>query len=244
MGKASFSNTFKLRVSDFDFKDNILLSSVLDFAQDVAGNHADTLGIGYSDFIKDDKIWMVIRHEIEYVEYPPLYEEIKVITWPLAAGKIECDRETLIVSSKDENRVYIKMSSKWIVASYSTRRIQRLVDLYKGCEEELLTNRNFSQSASKLPEFEFDNPKSGTVIPSVLDLDHNGHINNAKYANYIYLALPELHGVRMKHVQMDFDKELVKDVPVIIKYEQIDKIFNIVAFQNDVKCFVAKITIE
>jgi acyl-CoA thioesterase FadM len=137
MGKASFSNTFKLRVSDFDFKDNILLSSVLDFAQDVAGNHADTLGIGYSDFIKDDKIWMVIRHEIEYVEYPPLYEEIKVITWPLAAGKIDCDRETLIVSSKDENRVYIKMSSKWIVASYSTRRIQRLVDLYKGCEEDV-----------------------------------------------------------------------------------------------------------
>ena len=244
MGKASLSEDFRLRISDFDYKDHLLLSSLLDFAQDVAGKHADTLNIGYSDLIAKDQIWMVIRHEIEFIEYPVLYDTIKVITWPLAQGRIDCDRETLVVSSKDPSKIYIKMSSKWIIASYSTRRIQRLGELYSNCEEPLRTDRNFLESTKKLPEFEFINPKEGVVVPSVLDLDHNGHINNAKYPNFIYLAIPELHGQKLKHVQMDFDKELVKDVPVVIKYEQENKEFKIIAFQNDTKCFVAKITIE
>jgi acyl-ACP thioesterase len=244
MGKASLSQDFRLRISDFDYKDHLLLSALLDFAQDVAGKHADTLNIGYSDLIAKDQIWMVIRHEIEFIEYPPLYETITVTTWPLPQGRIDCDRETLVISSKDPSKVYVKMSSKWIIASYSSRRILRLGDLYNDCDEPLRTDRNFLEPAKKLPEFEFINPKEGVVMPTILDLDHNGHINNAKYANFIYLAIPELHGQKMKHIQMDFDKELVKDVPIVIKYEQENNLFKIVAFQNNTKCFVAKISIE
>ena len=48
-----YKRQFNLRINDFDCHDNILMSTVLDLFQGVAGDHANLLGIGFEEFKKN-----------------------------------------------------------------------------------------------------------------------------------------------------------------------------------------------
>ena len=59
MDKSSYEEKYRLRISDFDCYDRITPCCILDLAQDIAGKHADILGIGYQDFIVNNRIWVL-----------------------------------------------------------------------------------------------------------------------------------------------------------------------------------------
>ena len=44
--------------TDFDEKGNIRASSLMFHFQEIAAEHADQLGIGYDELIKDNMIWV------------------------------------------------------------------------------------------------------------------------------------------------------------------------------------------
>ena len=68
MDRRYYTESFRLRVNDFDCNDRVLVSSILDLCQDVAGMHAITLGVGYKQMITQNKIWMVIRTKMEIIK--------------------------------------------------------------------------------------------------------------------------------------------------------------------------------
>ena len=111
MGENIYLEKFRLRVSDYDYKDQILLSAILDLCQDVAGKHAIELGVGYDDMIVQDKIWMVIRTKVEVIKNPPFSCNVLVETWPIEPNRVDMDREYLIMS-EDGKEEYIKVTSK------------------------------------------------------------------------------------------------------------------------------------
>ena len=43
-------------------------SAILDFAQEIAGNHADELGVGFNEFIKNDLIWIIVRNKVQILK--------------------------------------------------------------------------------------------------------------------------------------------------------------------------------
>ena len=65
MASKYFYEKYRLRTNDFDTLDHIYMSSILDFCQDVAGEHANDLKVGFKDLYKDNKIWMVLRTKIK-----------------------------------------------------------------------------------------------------------------------------------------------------------------------------------
>ena len=129
MANKYFYEKYRLRTNDFDTLDHIYMSSILDFCQDVAGEHANDLKVGFKDLYKDNKIWMVLRTKIKAIDYPPTLSSVLVKTWPLAPNRVDMDRNYLITSI-DEEKTYFKVVSKWIVCNISDRRLVRAKDVH------------------------------------------------------------------------------------------------------------------
>ena len=87
-----YKEKFRLRVSDYDKLDQVLISSILDLCQDVAGKHAIELGVGYDDMIVRDIIWMIIRSKVRIIKNPPFSSNVVVKTWPSAPGRLDMER--------------------------------------------------------------------------------------------------------------------------------------------------------
>lgn len=242
MSNSFFKEKFRLRVSDFDCHDNLLVSTILDLCQDVAGKHAESLNVGFDKMINEDKIWMILRTKFEIVKQIPLYSTVVVKTWPCKPGRVDMDREYVILS-EDEKETYVKITSKWVVCSYSTRKLLKareadfVIDGY-------LEEKNFEGSFDKIEDCDLSNCNEAFVNTTYLDLDHNGHINNIKYGNFIVNAIEEIQDKKIKSMQIDYRQELSKNVPVKMKYRIKDKIFFVKGYSNNIESFIAKIEIE
>ena len=201
MSNSFFKEKFRLRISDFDCHDNLLISTILDLCQDVAGKHADFLNVGYNKMISEDKIWMILRTKFEVIKKVPLYSTVVVKTWPNSPGRVDMDRDYLILS-EDEKELYVKVTSKWVVCSYSTRKILRAKEA-KFDLDYYLEEKNFNEPFDKIEDFDLLNSKLELTRTTYLDLDHNGHINNVKYGNFIINAIEDLQDKTIKRFQID-----------------------------------------
>jgi acyl-ACP thioesterase len=241
MDNRLYLDKFKLRVSDYDCHDQLLISSILDLCQDVAGNHANKLGVGFNDMIAQNKIWMVIRTKIEIEKYPPFSSEVVIKTWPIAPNKVDMDREYIIQSLDGEE--YVKVTSKWVVCDVNTRRLLRAkeaafnLDIY-------IEERLFDEPFNKI---EFDNSKEiniAKVKTNYLDLDHNGHINNVKYANFMLLGIKELQNRAIKKFQIDYLHELKENEEVVINYYLDNNVIYVKGYSLEQESFTSRIELE
>ena len=56
-----YEKAYELRAADFDAFDRMHPASVLELLQDVAGIHANELGIGYHALIEKQTIWVLTK---------------------------------------------------------------------------------------------------------------------------------------------------------------------------------------
>lgn len=196
---------YNLRTSDFDYRDRIKISSILDLFQEIAGQHALELGCGYDETIKNNEVWLLVRQKLEILGELKPNTKVKVCTWPRKKDRLYFDRDYLI---KDENdNIMVKSSSRWIVCNYLTRRISRAKDIYFN-SSNYYEKRVFEKDVDKL---QFDAPaleeKGYTYLVEHDDLDHNGHMNNIVYAKMM-LNMAELKDdVYVKDFQIEFMHE-------------------------------------
>lgn len=243
MGNSIYSTSFRLRANDFDFKNRLFISAILDLFQDVAGKHADILNVGYDSLIKKDLIWVVLRTKIDIIAQPSYSEEVLVTTWPHPSGRVDMDRDYLI-TSLDKNKIYVKGSSKWVICSYTSRKLIRAKDVKYDLDEGYCLDVIYKDGLNKI-SVERDYPWKQTEIKtSILDVDHNGHINNSKYANYIYVGIKELRNYDIEDIQIEYISELKVDTVVNLEYTQVENIFIVKGIYEERTCFVAKIKVK
>ena len=241
MDRRYYVEKFKLRVSDYDCNDKLLVSSILDMCQDIAGNHALELGVGFDQMIAQNKIWMIIRTKIDIIKHPPFSSQVLVKTWPIAPGRVDMDREYIISSLDGEE--YVRVTSKWVVCDAKTHKLLRAKEA-NFLLESFIEDRLFDEPFNKI---EFDNSidsKEAIVKTNYLDLDHNKHINNVKYANFILLGVKELQNKVIKKFQIDYLNELQADEDVRMNYYFVDDVLYVKGASLNNDSFVAKIEIE
>lgn len=231
---------FNLRINDFDCHDNILMSSILDLFQDVAGKHATKLGIGFDDLLVKNRLWAIIRTKFKILRQPKLEETIIVKTWPLPLGKVDGDRCYQILSETGE--VLINGISKWVNIDINNRRLVRLNEVSYG-NGDFLEGNGEEKEFTKIALFTTEGEKT-KVVPSYLDIDHNGHINNTKYADYILNNIKELHDKEILECQMEYIQELKKGQEFYLSYLKIENEFLIKGESEKGIHFIAKVLIK
>lgn len=232
-----YSEKFRLRISDYDKYDHLTPKTILDLFQDVAGKHADYIGVGYDEMIKKDLIWVLVRTKYEVINYPKLYSTVTVLTWPKKKGRLDFDREYEIL---DENgNLLIKGISKWVVVNFKTRRISSARDVNYSCD--IFEKENFTEDFSKIEDFEMNNVQKYTTYTSFSDLDHNGHVNNINYARYMFDALKLKKEESIKKFEIDYLKELQLDSKVDLFYVKDNSTILCKGIKDEELSFISKI---
>ena len=177
---------YRLKYLDFTCYDVIAPHGVLDIFQDVASEHVEEYNLGFDGMLSKGLIWILVRTKYHVIKDPDVSDkELYVTTWQSEQARADFTRD-YIIKDKDGN-ILIKGSSKWCLIDINTRRIAPTKSL--GID---ITHNEFlfSEVFGKL---NFDSLKENdTVYEAKVDfsmLDHNGHLNNAKYSEIIMNAI-------------------------------------------------------
>lgn len=201
---AQFERNYYLRTSDFDCRWRLQPASILDLFQDVAGAHAQVLGIGGDTMLEKKLLWVLTKVKFQILAPAHMFQEVRVKTWPLSPGRIGFQREYLIEDM--EGHPLVKGSSQWVMVHSEERRFMPVKDVYPA-DIEYRTEQMFEGKLLRIRDFEAQGEPC-LRLPGWSDMDINGHVNNTKYANYILDALKPAEEDCIDSFQIDYHREL------------------------------------
>ena len=217
----------RLRTSDFDTCGNIKPSSVLDLFQEAAGAHAVELGCGFDDLVKKELLWVVTKVKYKVLKDVPMHCSVTVCTWPSKPSRVAFEREYKIL---DENGdTLIIGTSQWTIMHKEKRTLVLVNDIYP--LSDFCEDKNFDEKLAKVPDFETADFER-EILPVYSELDRNGHVNNIRYADYVLNCI-EPKDKKICDFQIDFHREIKKDVPVLVSAKQNDSVYLAKGTSND-----------
>ena len=237
MADSVFIKEYTLRGSDFDRFKQIKPSAVLDLFQEVAGQHACLLGIGFSDMEKKGLLWVVLKVKYQIVKAPDLYQKVKILTWPLEQKRLDFQREYLIKDSKT-GETLIKGTSQWAIIDKNTRKLTKAENVYKNIDG-YYKKVNFSEKLMRIGDFQGEFKHK--VKSEFSHIDTNGHVNNAKYGDYVVDAINSSLPLNITDFQIDFHKEILNNTETDIFVEENENTVLVKGVQNDEYMFLVKI---
>ena len=159
-------------------------ASLLRFAQDAAGDHCKILGADWDTMAARGIFWAVIRQRLEVTRLPNVGETLTVKTWPMPTSRVAFPRAT--VAYDEAGCELFKVISLWVIMDMQTRAMIRpdrsgvdVVGAVLGGELPAPGGLSFQA----LPEVT-------QRAVGFTELDINGHMNNARYLDWLCDLLP------------------------------------------------------
>ena len=204
---------YRLRWLDFDRYGRMRPEAILDMFQDVATLQADSMGIGFDDVLAHGVFWAVVRMKYEVLRDPKHYQVLTARTWPHTMRTFSFMRDFEL---RDEaGDVLVKASSEWVLMDLEARKFTNVKNVYDG-PTDFVTDRAFDGKIRKVPDFEEDNHPVYEVVPAYSDIDINGHVNNARYTNFVLDALNPGEEGSVKTLQIDYRHEALPGEPLAV----------------------------
>ena len=183
----SYRKEFHIRPTEVDRYGRLKPSAMLLYIQQTAGEHSDSFNLTYDALAQRGIFWAVIRHKIEITRLPREHETITLETWPMPTTRVAYPRST--VAYDEQGNVLFRSICLWILMDLNNRSM--LVPGKSGVEVEgFLRGDELSTPKSLIP-LALRNQISRQVVFS--DLDRNGHMNNARYLDWVQDLLPSDH---------------------------------------------------
>ena len=220
---------YQLRLGDFDRYYRLQPSAVLDIFQDVATVQANTSGIGRDDMMAKGAFWVVTRTKYRLLADPAVHSSVIASTWPHTPSRFSFLRDYRLTTP--EGVVIAEGTSEWLLLDAETHKFVSVLDYYDG-PTDFVEERTFPDKPRKITKLPSDGAPSRLIIPSYSDVDLNGHVNNARYANYVIDALCPGEAGAIGTFQIDYRQEVHEDEPLTVRYETIDDCLNIAGFDE------------
>jgi len=182
----TYEESFILRTWDVDRGGRLTLSAAFNFFQDIAGLHAERLGVGKDPLLAEGKAWILSRMSAVLERRPAWGSTVLARTWPRGTDRLFAIRDYLLM---DEGGATIgRGRSAWLVVDLSKMRPLRPQALTDGLpRNEALAA--LDDGAGPVDPFEgLEGRGARSAVYS--DLDYNGHVNNARYVQWIQDILP------------------------------------------------------
>ena len=210
--------------------------ALANFFQEAAGAHALALGIGMEDMWAKGLTWMLARIDIRIEQLPPEGQTVVVRTWPVGTKRLFAQRCIELIDSsgvKCAGAMY-----EYIVVDIKTRRAVRperalpidlrtdipwpFPDLEPGIDdaafvelEQALKSRDAGQlGTADISSCDFIAAQgfmpAFSIEARARHIDHNGHVNNAHFINWLCDTVPMPPGARLARIKIDFVHEILK----------------------------------
>jgi medium-chain acyl-[acyl-carrier-protein] hydrolase len=155
------------------------LTTVANFFQEMAYQHASRLGFGYQDLQKNKTLWVLSRMRIRMVRYPVWDAVVTVETWHRGMDKLFGMRDFRVRDTEGE--VLAVAGSAWLIVDMETRRPVRP-------DSSMLRSNQGAEAVFDKPLGKIGLPESleSLTVRQVVysDLDIVGHVNNVKYVEW------------------------------------------------------------
>ena len=179
-----YTQNFHITDNCVDRFGKLKLSTLLYFAQEVAGRHFDRIAMTYEQLAEKGMFWAIIRQRVQITRLPKSGETIRVETWPMPNTRVAFPRHVAAYDEKGQE--LFRVISLWVLMDLETRAM--VLPGKSGIALPGTTQGNELPPPSSLPAKNLLNHRNRTVCFS--DLDRNGHMNNTKYLDWIADLLP------------------------------------------------------
>lgn len=177
------------------------IPAVLDMFQDVAGIHADTVGIGALELEKKGLFWIVSKIRLRINERPLVQDMLDSVTWIQPAERVSCERDWALYKN-GEQLAYIR--SIWAALRRDDFRPGHMTDFYPDPDFTMAPpdNTPFTRMSKN---FEGAEPLGEYRIRSV-DIDRGGHMNNVNYVRAMLgcFTCAQLEEMDIRELDMQF----------------------------------------
>lgn len=183
--KASvYENQYEVLPMATDRFGRMLPSMILRLSQQISGEHCTLLGVDQPYLDGKALFWAIIRNDLQITRLPVAEEKLTLRTWPLPTTRTAYPRAVIAYDEAGEE--VFRISALWILMDQESRAMVlpgKSGVAVNGIEvEEMSLPRSLSpitptETASRSVRF--------------LDLDKNRHMNNARYLDWVYDALPD-----------------------------------------------------
>ena len=154
--------------------------AVIEFFDETAVSHAESLGLGYSPMLARGQAWVLSRISIVIDERPRRGDTVTVRTWPRGADRLFVIRDYEIAAS---GRTVIRARADWLILDLEKRRPVRpdtvLALLPPNEGRNALDEHPPALEAAPARSLWMERPARYS------DLDFNGHVNYTRYLEWI-----------------------------------------------------------
>jgi len=160
-------------------------SAAFNFCQEAAGGHAQELGLGISNMEDNGIAWILSRMSLVLDRRPARTETVRVRTWPRGSERLFVHRDYELTDSS--GAVFARGRSAWLIVDLVSKRPRRPESFIEGFPrneglDALIDGAQGLDSRSDLRSVSFR-------TAAYSDLDYNGHVNNARYVQWIQDSL-------------------------------------------------------
>ena len=209
MQKYEHVKEFEIKYCETDFKDELKLSSVLSYFEEVAGSSADELGFCYKHLKPKNITFMLSGICCEFYQPVKQGDRVAFKTWPLPPSYVVFGREYEILSPIT-NVKFCAATSRWCLIDLASGKILQSKTIGEQDYSTYNTSRALEWNSWKIPQFAMEDGElrySMTVANS--EYDHNMHVNNTRYADYCLncFSVDELKNSFLKRFQISYCKQ-------------------------------------
>lgn len=182
-----YSEIKVLEATDTDFRNKWKISSVIKHMLAVAGEHSNLLGWGWNELKDRFNVCLVlVQTHVEMTKYPPCYTKVKVSTWPDNAKRAIITRY-FVFEDAETGELYGKATVQCVLMDMTSRTIvwANKYDLPWVDTSHLDIGCNMPKLKIPCELVESSEKQTNIHIATYNDLDYNGHVNNAKYVEWI-----------------------------------------------------------
>lgn len=238
-----YVNEYDIRTYECDRNNNLRILTLLNIFQDMADNHAKTMGLGIDYVLSKGLAWVGSNYVLDIERLPKVHEKIKIETWPAEEKRVGAIRDFEVFG--EDGKSIIQASSQWILVDF---RKKRPAGLRENLPEYItLPERALKTDFAKIPEVERIDEETKFRV-RFDDIDMNKHVNNAVYALWACEAVDPLFRLEHdpKHIEIAFKKEglMGEKIKVSTQCEGLHTFHSICTYDSDNNRELARAYIE
>lgn len=177
---------YEVHYYEVDYRKRLLITSLVNYLEDIATWQSDELGIGFKFLEKNNVCWVLYKWDIRINKYPVYGDTITIKTNPKSFRRFYAYRKFQIENDKGE--IIGEADSVWFFINVEKRKPMRIMkEMFDGYGLTEKDNEEVKIEAIEKME-RCDNEKEFNVRYG--DIDTNKHVNNVKYLSWALEAVP------------------------------------------------------
>lgn len=210
-----YTHSYILTAGESNASGQMPLTLVAERVIEIATEHANALGIGYSALIKRNMGWVLSRLSIEMYRYPEINEQYTLTTWIESYNRHFSLRNLKMTAADGSILGYVR--TVWVAMDFASRTMADLTSF----EKEAFPTADIDCPIEPAPRFAAPGPEAAEEHYrfKYCDIDFNRHVNTVRYLAIILNRWPLEHydSHTIRRLDMAFRKECRFGEEVILR---------------------------